>query len=79
VHRALGRASYVLMPLILIFAIAMIWKNSREHLAGGANFAAARNAEFLSATQLVLLAVLYGLAIAHILKRNVSAHMRYVI
>ena len=67
------------MPLILLFAIAMIWKECREHLSGAANFAAARNAEFLSATQLVLLAALYGLAISRVLKRDVSGHMRYTI
>ena len=57
----------------------MIWKEYREHLAGAADFAAARNAEFLSATQLVLLAAWYGLAIARVLRRDVSAHMRYMI
>ena len=45
----------------------------------GASVTAARNAEFLSAAQLTLLATFYGLAIACIRKRDVSAHMRYMI
>ena len=41
--------------------------------------AAARNDEFLSAVQLLLLGCLYGLALSSIRSRNVAAHMRYMI
>ena len=40
---------------------------------------AARNDEFLSAIQLLLLGSLYGLAISSIRSRDVAAHMRYMI
>jgi hypothetical protein len=78
-HRILGRISNVLMPFILIFSVAMLSKEYHEHLASGASVIAARNSEFLSAAQLTLLATFYGLSIACIRKRNVSAHMRYMI
>jgi hypothetical protein len=78
-HRILGRISNVLMPFILIFSVAMLSKEYHEHLASGASLTAARNAEFLSTAQLTLLATFYGLAIACIRKRNVSAHMRCMI
>ncbi|MBS1805225.1 MAG: hypothetical protein JST28_17840 [Acidobacteria bacterium] len=78
-HRKLGKLTNALMPFILIFSVAMLWKEYREHLADGASISAARNDEFLSAVQLVLLGSLYGLALSSIKSRNVSAHMRYMI
>jgi hypothetical protein len=78
-HRILGKISNVLMPFILIFSVAMLSKEYREHLASGASVTAACSAEFLSAAQLTLLAAFYGLAIGCIRKRDVSAHMRYMI
>jgi hypothetical protein len=78
-HRILGRISYVLMPLVILSAIAMIAKEYREHLVAGATFAGARNDEFLSAVVLVALAAFYGLALARIRKRDVASHMRYMI
>src|SRR5579863_2712280 len=79
IHRRLGKLANVLMPFILIFSVAMLWKEYHEHLADGASMAAARNDEFLSAVQLPLLACLYGLALSSIRSRNVAAHMRYII
>jgi hypothetical protein len=79
VHRRLGKFANFLMPFVVIFSVVMLWKEYHEHLADGASMAAARNDEFLSASQLVLLATLYILAIASIRKRNVAAHMRYMI
>jgi len=79
IHRRLGKLANVLMPFILIFSVAMLWKEYHEHLADGASMAAARNDEFLSAVQLLLLACLYGLALSSIRSRNVAAHMRYMI
>lgn len=79
VHRKLGKLTNVLMPFILIFSVAMLWKEYHEHLADGVSMAAARNDEFLSAVQLLLLGCLYGLAIAAIRARDVAAHMRYMI
>src|SRR6185503_13102809 len=64
---------------ILIFSVAMLWKEYHEHLADGASIAIARSDEFLSAVQLLLLGSLYGLALSSIRSRDVSAHMRYMI
>jgi hypothetical protein len=79
IHRVLGKASYVLLPMILIFAIAMLRKEYQEHLAGGMNVAAARSAEYLSSVQLALLAAFYVLAVVRIHHRDISEHMRYMI
>ena len=78
-HRFLGKLSNSLMPLILATSAIMLWKEYQEHLASRATVAAARNAEFLSASQLAILGALYVLAIACIRKRNIGEHMRYMI
>jgi len=78
-HRTLGTLTNVLMPFILAFSVLMLWKEYHEHLSEGASAAVARNDEFLSAVQLVLLGCLYGLALSAIRSRNVAAHMRYMI
>lgn len=78
-HRFLGKLSNFLMPLIIATSVTMLWKEYQEHLASRATVAAARNAEFLSACQLAVLATLYVLAIVCIRKRNVREHMRYMI
>lgn len=79
IHRKLGKLTNILMPFILIFSVAMLWKEYHEHLTDGATMAAARNDEFLSAVQLFLLGSLYGLALSSIRSRDVAAHMRYMI
>jgi hypothetical protein len=79
IHRALGKASYVLMPLVVVFSIAMLRKEYQDNLAGGVNPTAARSAEYLSAIQVTLFAAFYGLAIARVLKRDIAEHMRYMI
>jgi hypothetical protein len=78
-HRTLGKISYVLMPLIVVSAVAMIHKEYHERLVGGVRAEAALSAEFLSAAQLVLLGIFYCSAIIRIRRRDVSAHMRYMI
>jgi hypothetical protein len=79
IHRILGRASYFLMPLAVLFSVAMLHKEYQENLAGGMNVAAARSAEYLSTLQLILFGGLYGLAVARIRKRDIAEHMRYMI
>jgi hypothetical protein len=79
IHRILGKASYVLMPLVVAFSIAMLRKEYLENLAGGMAATAARSAEYLSTLQVTLFAAFYGLAIARILKRDTAEHMRYMI
>ncbi len=79
IHRMLGKASYVLVPAIVLFSIAMLRKEYKENLAGGMAVTAARSAEYLSTIQLTLFAVFYGLAIARIRQRDIAEHMRYMI
>lgn len=78
-HRALGKLSNILIPFILIFSVGMLFKEYREHLADGATTSVARQAEFLSAVQLLLFGILYALSIAAIRRRDVPTHMRYMI
>jgi hypothetical protein len=78
-HRFVGRASYVVMALIVPFTIAMMCKEYHEKLSEGKSIASALQAEFVSAAQLVVTVAMYILAIARIQKRDVSAHMRYMI
>lgn len=78
-HRFLGIASIGLMPLIAFFAAAMIRKEYGESIAAGASRVAALQSEFLSAAQLSLFMSFFLLAIAHIRRRNVPGHMRYMI
>lgn len=78
-HRTLGQLSNLLMPFILVFSVAMLWKEYHEHLSDGATAHMARNAEFLSAAQLLFFGVLYGLSIAAIRRRDVPTHMRCMI
>ncbi len=79
IHRILGKTSYILMPLVVVFSVAMLRKEHQENLAGGMNETAARSAEYLSTIQVMLLAAFYGLAIARIRKRDIAEHMRYMI
>ena len=60
-HRTPGRLSNILIPFILLFSVAMLWKEYREHLTAGATIEAARNSEFLSAVQLLFFGTLYGM------------------
>jgi hypothetical protein len=78
-HRLLGKVSYVVMALIVPFTLAMIWKEYHEKLSGGTSSIDALKAEFVSAAQLVLTVTMYVLAIVRIQKRDVPAHMRYMI
>ena len=79
VHRLLGRASYVVMALIVPFTLAMIWKEYHEKLSDGKSIGSAVEAEFVSAAQLLITVAMYSLAIIRIQKRDVPAHMRYMI
>ena len=78
-HRILGKFSNIVIPVALIFSVAMLWKEYQEHLTDGATVGMARNAEFLSAAQLLLFGALYGVSIAAIRRRDVATHMRCMI
>jgi hypothetical protein len=79
IHRVLGKATYVLMPLIVVFSVAMLRKEYQENLAGGMTATAARSTEYLSTVQVTLFAAFYGLAILRIHQRDIAEHMRYMI
>jgi hypothetical protein len=78
-HRILGKLANIVIPFALVFSVAMLWKEYHEHLADGATAQFARNAEFLSAVQLLLFGTLYGASIAAIRHRDVATHMRCMI
>jgi hypothetical protein len=78
-HRVLGKLSNILIPFTLTFSVVMLWKEYHEHLSDGATAHLARNAEFLSAAQLLLFGALYGVSIASIRRRDVPTHMRCMI
>ena len=78
-HRILGRFSNIVIPTALIFSVAILWKKYHKHLTDGATVATARNAEFLSAAQLLLFVALYAVSIAAIGRRDVATHMRCMI
>ena len=78
-HRILGKLSNTLIPFALVFSAAMLWKEYHEHLSDGATAHMARNAEFLSAAQLLLFGTLYAVSISSIRRRDVATHMRYMI
>jgi hypothetical protein len=67
------------MALIVPFTLAMIWKEYHEKLSHGESTTSALHAEFVSAAQLVVTVAMYVLAIVRIQKRDVPAHMRYMI
>lgn len=78
-HRFLGRISYVLMPLIVLFAMAMIRKEYHEGIGAGMPVATAVAGQYLSCGQLGLLVTVYGLSIRSILRGDVARHMRYMV
>ena len=78
-HRRLGKASMVLMTLIVPYAVAMLVKEYHEAVAAGAAIAAARNGEMISAAQLLVTVGAYVMAILSIRRRDVPAHMRYML
>ncbi|HUP06488.1 MAG TPA: hypothetical protein VMU47_05015 [Caldimonas sp.] len=78
-HRLLGRLTYILVPLVVAFAIAVIGKDYRDEIASGMTAGAARDSEYLASGGVVLIILFYGLAMLRIRQRNVGAHLRYVV
>jgi hypothetical protein len=79
IHRAIGKSSYVLMPLIAVSAIAMLRKEYQQHLADGMSAIAALAAEYLSTVQIVLFTAFYIAAVVRIQRRDIAGHLRYMI
>lgn len=78
-HRVLGKFTYVLVPCIVLLSIAMMRKEYGENVAQGATPSGALLSEYLSFIQLMLFAVCYVLAMAHARKRQIGAHLRYML
>lgn len=79
VHRTLGRLSYVLFPLVVVTAIAMMVKAYGEDVSAKVAVARALENQFLSAAQMLLLVAAYAGAILAIRRGNVAIHMRFMI
>ena len=78
-HRALGRASYGLIALIVMLGAAMVAKEYGEAVDAGRSIGQAARGEYLSAVGLALLAGLYVFAIRAIRAHDVGAHLRYMV
>lgn len=76
-HKSLGKLSYFLMPLLVASCVGVIFKEYDEALARSASVETALRSIFSDVAQLLLLVVFYLLAILN--RRNVPAHMRYMI
>ncbi|HEY2683230.1 MAG TPA: hypothetical protein VGI93_06975 [Steroidobacteraceae bacterium] len=78
-HRTLGKFTYALMPLIALLSILMMHKEYQENIAQGTPPMHALLDEFLSCIQLLLFVLFYVLAIAHARRRQIGAHLRYMV
>lgn len=76
-HKGLGKLTYVLMPLLVASCVGVISKEYDEALAQTSSIEHALRSIFSDVAQLVLLVIFYVLAIVN--RRNVPAHMRYMI
>jgi uncharacterized membrane protein len=76
VHRALGKLSLLLLPLIAIFSVVMVRKEYLARLADGVPQSAARRGELLSSFQLLMFVALFVYAVRAVRRGDVAAHMR---
>lgn len=76
-HQSLGKLTYFLMPLLVASCVGVIVKEYDEALLRSASIEAALRSIFSDVAQLSLLVLFYLLAILN--RRNVAAHMRYMI
>ena len=76
-HKSLGKLTYFLMPLLVASCVGVIFKEYDEALLRVASIDAALRSIYSDVAQLFLLVLFYLLAILN--RRNVPAHMRYMI
>lgn len=76
-HRSFGKASYFLMPLIVVSCAGVIFKEYGEAMSQGLSQSAALRSIYSDGAQLVLLVLFYMLAIVN--RKNIPVHMRYMI
>ncbi len=77
IHKSLGKLTYILMPFLVASCVGVILKEYGEALSRSASVDTALRSIFSDAAQLLLLVICYGLAIFK--RRDVAAHMRYMI
>lgn len=77
IHKNLGKFTYFLMPFLVASCVGVIFKEYGEALSRSASVETALRSIFSDAAQLLLLVICYGLAILN--RRDVPAHMRYMI
>lgn len=73
-HRALGRVSFVVVPLLVLVALAVV--HLRAATMSDANFATEGHSFYLPLRSTVLFAVAYGLAMVH--RGRMPLHARYM-
>jgi hypothetical protein len=78
-HRALGKFTFVLAPIIALLSIAMMTKEYGENMAQGMSSHTALLGEFLSCSQLLLFVLFYLLAVVYARRRQIGAHLRSII
>jgi hypothetical protein len=76
-HRAIGIATYVLVPVIVLTSIGVMAKQYREGESAGLAAVANLASLYVSAGELLLFAIFYSLAVAW--RKRVALHMRYMI
>lgn len=76
-HRRLGKATYFLMPALVVSCVGVIFKEYDEAFARSMSVSISLKSIFSDTEQLTLLVFLYVLAIVN--RRNIPVHMRYMI
>jgi hypothetical protein len=76
-HRALGIATYMLVPVIALTSIGVMAKQYREGEAAGLTAAANLASLYVSAGEILLFTIFYSLAVAW--RKRIALHMRYMI
>ncbi len=76
-HRIVGKASYFLVPLIVLSMIGMVHKQFMEDVQQRMSLPENLKAIFIGIAQLILFVWFYIFSIIH--KKNIAYHMRYMI
>ncbi|HTP38069.1 MAG TPA: hypothetical protein VMI92_00700 [Steroidobacteraceae bacterium] len=78
-HRRLGTASYFVMMAVIATSVPMLMKEYGERLRAGVPAPTAIRDEYLSAAQLLLVAIAYLAAVLAARRRDVEAHWRLML
>jgi hypothetical protein len=78
-HRVLGRVSLAVMALVVLTSVAMLHREFQERIQSGSSMREALTGEYLSATQLLLVAIAYAFSVIVARRRNVELHWRLML